>query len=223
MTDEKSDNDVEERISEDSETVCASYFWGGLVRIDIFAAPLSIGLVFFGAPALKVHALPLLHTKAPGTQEDVNKAVLKGKMMDKAVTTRFPDINESSLDPSLDEDESSGHSDSATDELGEETSKGVDHPSDSGKGEESGAAEFFGGDAVLERGGLVAAKRFEIECFGLEEEMADISISGLPGWVSIVAKRRRDRGVLRGCVWAPKGIEVFVRTPIPIDNPLRDS
>lgn len=37
-----------------------SYFWGGLVRIDILNAPVSASLAFYGPKALTVHALPLL-------------------------------------------------------------------------------------------------------------------------------------------------------------------
>jgi len=39
---------------------CGSYFWGGLVRIDILDAPVSASLAFYGPKALTVHALPLL-------------------------------------------------------------------------------------------------------------------------------------------------------------------
>lgn len=44
--------------------------------------------------------------------------------------------------------------------------------------------------------------------------VADVSISGLPGWVSISTQQNQGRLALR--VWAPAGIEAFVRPPMPV-------
>ena len=38
----------------------ATYQWGGIARLDVVSAPLSTALVFYGPPALHVHAMPLL-------------------------------------------------------------------------------------------------------------------------------------------------------------------
>lgn len=38
----------------------ATYQWGGVARLDLVSAPPSTGLVFYGPPALHVHAMPLL-------------------------------------------------------------------------------------------------------------------------------------------------------------------
>ena len=43
--------------------------------------------------------------------------------------------------------------------------------------------------------------------------VADISVSGLPGWVSVETEQSQGRLVLR--VWAPKGIGAYVRPPLP--------
>ncbi len=55
----------------------------------------------------------------------------------------------------------------------------------------------------------------EVQGYG---PVADVSISGLPGWVSISTQQRRGRLALR--VWAPAGIEVFVRPPVPVAAPV---
>ena len=38
----------------------ATYQWGGVARLDLVSAPLGTALVFYGPPALHVHAMPLL-------------------------------------------------------------------------------------------------------------------------------------------------------------------
>lgn len=41
-------------------SVSATYQWGGVARLDLVSAPHSTALVFYGPPALHVHAMPLL-------------------------------------------------------------------------------------------------------------------------------------------------------------------
>ena len=41
-------------------SVSATYQWGGVVRLDLVSAPPGTALVFYGPPALHVHAMPLL-------------------------------------------------------------------------------------------------------------------------------------------------------------------
>lgn len=48
------------------------------------------------------------------------------------------------------------------------------------------------------------------------EDVADICVSGLPGWVAVRVPGGRGRVELR--VWAPAGIEVFVRPPLPVGS-----
>ena len=45
------------------------------------------------------------------------------------------------------------------------------------------------------------------------EGVADVCVSGLPGWVAVHVPEARGCVQLR--VWAPAGIEVFVRPPLP--------
>eukprot|EP00951_Prasinocladus_malaysianus_P012599 scaffold94059_cov32-Prasinocladus_malaysianus.AAC.1 len=47
----------------------------------------------------------------------------------------------------------------------------------------------------------------------------DIAVSGLGGWVSVLGCNRRDEEIsIR--IFAPRGVEVFVRPPMPVPNPL---
>ena len=46
------------------------------------------------------------------------------------------------------------------------------------------------------------------------EGVADVCVSGLPGWVAV--RVPGARGVVRLRVWVPAGIEVFVRPPLPV-------
>ena len=53
----------------------------------------------------------------------------------------------------------------------------------------------------------------------LSGAVADIAISGLPGWVTILPSRAVGQIDLR--VWAPVGVEVFVRPPMPVPASLQ--
>ena len=48
----------------------------------------------------------------------------------------------------------------------------------------------------------------------LSGAVADIAISGLPGWVTVLSPG--IEGVIDLRVWAPVGVEVFVRPPMPV-------
>ena len=48
---------------------------------------------------------------------------------------------------------------------------------------------------------------------GSDAALADVSLSGLPGWVSVSAPLATGRITLR--VWVPRGSEAFVRPPLP--------
>lgn len=83
--------------------------------------------------------------------------------------------------------------------------------------------EYFGKESVINRGGLVLARKFKIDINGYFENICDISVSGLLGWVTVIIPKiykSGNKGVLSGRIWAPKGVEVFIRRPIPVPNPL---
>lgn len=47
-------------------------------------------------------------------------------------------------------------------------------------------------------------------------KVADIAVSGLPGWVSVQTEQSQGRLVLR--VWAPHGIGAYLRPPLPVKS-----
>ena len=47
--------------------------------------------------------------------------------------------------------------------------------------------------------------------------VADIAISGLPGWATIVGGENASIDIR---VWVPVGVEAYVRPPVPCSNPL---
>ncbi len=47
-------------------------------------------------------------------------------------------------------------------------------------------------------------------------KLADIAVSGLPGWVSVQTEQSQGRLVLR--IWAPHGIGAYVRPPLPVNR-----
>jgi hypothetical protein len=92
----------------------------------------------------------------------------------------------------------------------------------SGKGS-GGGSVLDASTSVAARGGLVphdltlrpppgARPGAGAGAFG-RGPLADVAVSGLPGWVSVSAPR--GRAPLRLRVWAPRGVEVFLRPPLP--------
>jgi nitric-oxide synthase len=91
----------------------------------------------------------------------------------------------------------------------------------------------FGAESVASRGGLRMTREVEMAVDGdYFESIGDIALSGVPGWVSILAgpgrSSRQGRhqkggpspgpgvGTVHLKVWAPVGVEVFVRPPLPV-------
>lgn len=73
-------------------------------------------------------------------------------------------------------------------------------------------------DSAAELGALTLRRTVELELTPMAQA-ADLAISGL-GWVSVgaLASLRRGDGALQATldVWLPKGVELFVRPPMPI-------
>lgn len=53
-----------------------------------------------------------------------------------------------------------------------------------------------------------------IQVSKLSGAVADLAISGLPGWITIMSPG--IHGGIRFRVWVPVGVEVFVRPPMPV-------
>ncbi|KAK9841746.1 hypothetical protein WJX81_000306 [Elliptochloris bilobata] len=73
---------------------------------------------------------------------------------------------------------------------------------------------LFGAEAVAAWGGLRVAREVSLDAGERGEGVADICVSGLPGWVAVWLPGAR--GLVQIRVWAPAGIEVFVRPPLPV-------
>ncbi|KAL6757450.1 hypothetical protein V8C86DRAFT_1669624 [Haematococcus lacustris] len=82
-----------------------------------------------------------------------------------------------------------------------------------------GAKVLLCGGSVAARGGLVP-HTLRIKVDGSRRPLADVCISGLPGWITVWAPGARQDVPLR--VWAPKGVQVFLRPPLPCPSPLRE-
>lgn len=77
----------------------------------------------------------------------------------------------------------------------------------------------FGAASVSSRGGLRIAKKASIKAasrFRGITSVADIAISGIPGWIQVSCED--NDGAINILVEAPVGIEVFVRPPIPTSS-----
>ncbi len=46
-----------------------------------------------------------------------------------------------------------------------------------------------------------------------------LALAGVPGWISLWSPGARQRVLVR--VWAPKGVEVFLRPPLPAPPPFK--
>lgn len=78
------------------------------------------------------------------------------------------------------------------------------------------------GEACVEaRGGLQAAKSIELTASAQWECLGDISVAGIPGWVSVYAPKLYGR--IQLSVSAPKGVQAFLRPPFPVPCPLHPS
>jgi nitric-oxide synthase, plant len=80
----------------------------------------------------------------------------------------------------------------------------------------------FGAESVASRGGLRMTREDEMTVDSdYFESIGDVALSGVPGWVSVLAGpgSRRNRGMVHLKIWAPVGVEVFVRPPLPVSLP----
>ena len=139
----------------------ASYFWGGLARIDVLDAPPGTFLVFYSPRSLRVASAPLQDGPTPPG----------------------------------------------------------DWPAEVGDGEPLGWA------AVSHRGGLESESGVDLEPAPRGDPVAavDISVAGLPGWVTVHvggSDLALDSEALppRVEVWTPRGISAFYSEPRPMDT-----
>ncbi|KAK9806106.1 hypothetical protein WJX72_001602 [[Myrmecia] bisecta] len=78
---------------------------------------------------------------------------------------------------------------------------------------------LFGTPSVVARGGLRVAKEVTLQSTSAQAAVADIAISGMSGWAAVYLPAARASMTLR--VWAPVGVEVYVRPALPVPNPIQ--
>ncbi|KAF5835957.1 hypothetical protein DUNSADRAFT_6622 [Dunaliella salina] len=177
-----------------------TYLWGDLVRMDVFAAPSSTWLAFYSPSTLRVRGQPLAKASAPLIQLP----------SDSPAVTDNPTAAASS---------SSSSTTTTTTTTTTSNSRSAGSSSDGHKAPARSGADsraLWCADSVAARGGLVPHP-IVVKVDGGRGPLADIAVSGVPGWVTVFAPgARRD---IRVCVWAPKGVEVFLRPAMPAGPP----
>jgi len=76
----------------------------------------------------------------------------------------------------------------------------------------------LGMQSVLARGGLRLAREEVFEGRGGPHASFDVAVSGIPGWVAV----HLPPGVASSVtvrVWTCRGVEAFVRPPVPVPSP----
>ncbi|EFN51397.1 hypothetical protein CHLNCDRAFT_141029 [Chlorella variabilis] len=181
----------------------ATYWWGGLAKLQLLSCPPDTELVFYGPQALLVEA----SVEAADPAGDAAAA--------------------SEGDASASEGEGPGGDVGAGRRRGGGAASGGSGMGGGwpGLGGEEVAEEphGFGAGSVMRRGGLRPCKTLHIKCgaggSGARQAVADIAVSGVPGWVAVHASAGRGHTV-QVRVWTPPGVEVFSRPPLPVPSPL---
>ncbi|KAF8070981.1 nitric oxide synthase [Scenedesmus sp. PABB004] len=178
------------------KSVSASYVWSGLARVDVLSGPPSTQLVFYGPRTLRVYAAPLL---AEGEAFELDAEDDEGE-----------------------EGEEGEEEEGEQAQDGEGDGEGGDDAGAGGAGARArrgGRRLLLARESVAARGGLVPHSVVVRPPLPTAECLADVAVSGLPGWVGVYAPFTRGEVVLR--VWAPRGVEVFLRPPLPCPPPPR--
>lgn len=86
------------------------------------------------------------------------------------------------------------------------------------RNDENASENGFASESVAARGGLHVARKMDIKIPRSREQcsIADIAISGVPGWINIGSCQHENKSKIRVIVEAPVGIEAFVRPPMPL-------
>jgi len=80
----------------------------------------------------------------------------------------------------------------------------------------------FGHSTVRRLGGLVMTREVTVTAGEhMDDALVDLAVSGLGGWLAVFAADDDPEAKVRLRVWAPPGVEVFLRPPLPVDCRLR--
>lgn len=101
---------------------------------------------------------------------------------------------------------------------GTQPTVGTSPANDDAQGNPEDDSLSFGKSSVELRGGLTLGREFELLASGVVTRVGDISVSGVCGWVSIIVPY--GGGIVRGRVFVPKGVQAYLRPPIPVPSPL---
>jgi hypothetical protein len=211
---------------------CGTYFWGSLLRIDVYQAPEDVCFVFFGTGAMQVYACTLLgEDDFVSLDESVSASV---PPLDTwcAVTDLHACICECFSNSFALSDSTLMNCRALHCEYQASRAATVQRQGSAvqlslslrvaeccaGRSHHNGSDVAFAGHSVAARGGLRMMRDVELQSVGYVTTIADICVSGLPGWVAVVGGSGTE--VLRMRVWAPKGVEVYVRPPIPCPTPV---
>lgn len=88
-----------------------------------------------------------------------------------------------------------------------------DEEEEEGKGEKDGEERVDVGGGLYQR--LVKEVRFESPEGDAYGPLHDLSVSGMGGWIRVMRVSRKGDCDISVKVWGPRGLEVFVRTPMP--------
>jgi nitric-oxide synthase len=186
----------------DAPRGCA-FFWEGLVRVDVLEAPPGARLLFWGPEAMRVAALRLADADAGATPWDRLPGAEGGEEEEEGGDAAAAEAD----------------ADAEAEARGAAEQGGPAAPPQRRRGARNGPA--LGAAAVAARGGLRMVRELELTAGTRMAPLADIAISGLGGWVTLVAGAggRGGVGAAARCtlrVWVPRGAEVFVRPPMPV-------
>ncbi|GMH44225.1 hypothetical protein BSKO_12159 [Bryopsis sp. KO-2023] len=213
------------------EFVSGCYSWGSLARIEILEAPPSTEIVFYGPNALRVDAEALdvgLEETKPGEEEEEEQDIrnLWGDLFSENSETG--DLDQATVSskkeiPSSDWTQDLSDAFDQTVELEQQSKQpstvATTRRPDSEPPETAALQEklAFGERSIELRGGLALVREFEILASGVTVGVGDVSVSGLPGWCSILVKR--GGGLVRGRIFVPRGVEAYLRPHIPVPDP----
>lgn len=157
------------------------------MRVDVLSGPPSCSLAFYGPRSMRVYALPLL---AEGQEVDFEDG---------------------------EEDQDEAQDEFLQELLEEQQAEDPSSSSSSSNKASRGSGVLFCKESVQARGGLVPHSFVVKSPIPTAACLADVAVSGLPGWVGVYAPYSKQDIVLR--VWVPRGVEVFLRPPLPCPPP----
>ena len=219
--------------------------WGPLLRIDVRRASEAVGLTFHGPAGLRVAVVPtesLPDPSAAARRSDARRDAARAAKKLEAEKRSAEETEETEETEEEEEGARGAPSPSALAAVAEWEAARRDSPAAAAPyGSGSGAAraakddgdsgyDSCDGDSDSEVDGDSGSSSSDA-CFFHQrlvrsvsvDGAADVSVSGLNGWVRVSSVRGRDGegssspgGFFEANVWGPRGLEVFVRDPMPV-------